>query len=233
MDKRRDKDIKSMFLKIHFLEGLSEVERFELQKHIIFRDFRHNEIVLSEDDSTNYLYLILSGKIKVIQLSAEGHEHILAIHNKGDFFGEMALLDGKTSPGTIVALKDGRIGLIPREPFFNIIMKNSLVIDRIIGMLCMRLRQAWLQIRAMSFDDAEHRIRFALKELGEKFGIRDSRGVIIDLDVTHQNIANLSSTSRETVTRFLNMAAKAGEIEILADKKILLKNLFSNKLPKL
>jgi CRP/FNR family transcriptional regulator len=230
MDKRRDKDIESMFLKIPFLAGLSAVEKFELQKHIIFRDFRRNEIVLNEDDSTNYLYLILSGKLKVIQLNDEGKEHILAIHEKGDYFGEMALLDGKTSPGTIVALKDGRIGLISKEPFLNIIMKNSLVIDRIIGMLCMRLRHAWLQIRAMSFDNAEHRIRFALQELGEKFGIRDSRGVIIDLEITHQNIANLATTSRETVTRFLSKAAKADEIEVLANKKILLKNFFSNKL---
>jgi CRP/FNR family cyclic AMP-dependent transcriptional regulator len=185
---------------------------------------------LNEEDSTNCLYLILSGKLKVIQLSAEGQEHILAIHKMGDYFGEMALLDGKTSPGTIVALKDGRIGLIPKEAFLNIFMKNSLVIDRIIGMLCMRLRQAWLQIRARSFEDAEHRIRFALQELGVKFGIRDDRGMIIDLDITHQNIANISSTSRETVTRFFGMAAKADEIEILANKKILLKNLFSNKL---
>jgi CRP/FNR family transcriptional regulator, cyclic AMP receptor protein len=230
MEKRRDKDIKSMFVKIPFLAGLSAVEKFALQQHIIFRDFRQNEVVLNEDDSINCFYLILAGKLKVIQLSAEGQEHILAIHKKGDFFGEMALLDGKTSPGTIVALKDGRIGLIPKEPFLNIIMKNSLVIDRIIAMLCMRLRQAWLQIRAMSFENAEHRIRFALQELGEKFGIRDGRGMLIDLDITHQNIANLSATSRETVTRFLSMAAKADEIEILPDKKILLKNSFSNKL---
>ena len=230
MDKRRDKDIESMFSKIPFLAGLSEEEKFELRKHIIFRDFRQNEIVLNEDDSINCLYLILSGKLKVIQLNDEGKEHILAIHEKGDYFGEMALLDGKTSPGTIVALKDGRIGLISKEPFFNIIMKNSLVIDQIIGMLCMRLRHAWLQIRAMSFDNAEHRIRFALQELGEKFGIRDSRGVIIDLEITHQNIANLATTSRETVTRFLSKAAKADEIEVLANKKILLKNFFSNKL---
>jgi CRP/FNR family transcriptional regulator len=230
MDKRRDKDIESMFLKIPFLAGLSEVEKFELRKHIILRNFQQNEIVLNEDDSINCLYLILSGKLKVIQRSAEGQEHILVIHKKGDFFGEMALLDGKTSPGTIVALKDGRIGLIPKAPFLHIIMKNSLVIDRIIGMLCMRLRQSWLQIRAMSFENAEHRICFALQELGEKFGFRDSQGVIIDLDITHQNIANLSSTSRETVTRFLSMAAKAGEIEVLANKKIFLKDNFSKKL---
>jgi CRP/FNR family transcriptional regulator, cyclic AMP receptor protein len=224
MDKRLDKDIESMFSKLPFLVGLSELEKFELQKHIILRDFRQNEIILNEDDTLNCLYLVLSGELKVVQVNADGKEHILAIHKRWDFFGEMALLDGKTTPATIVGLKDGRICLIPKEPFFNIIMANSAVVDRIISMLCMRLRQAWLQIRAMSFGDAEQRIRFALQELGEKFGIRDNRGVIIDFCVTHQNIANLSTTSRETVTRFLSKAAKANEIEILANKKILLKN---------
>lgn len=230
MDTQRKKEIESIFLKIPFLVGLSEVERLEVRKHIILRDFRRNEIILHEEDTSNCLYLILSGELKVVQISAEGKEHILAIHKKGDFFGEMALLDGKTAPATVVALKDGRICLITKEIFIHIIMTNRLVVDGIIDMLCMRLRQAWLQIRVMSFEDAEHRIRVVLQELGEKFGVRDSRGVIIGFGITHQNIAHLSTTSRETVTRFLNKAAKADEIEVLANKKILLKSSFSNNL---
>jgi CRP-like cAMP-binding protein len=54
------------------------------------------------------------------------------------------------------------------------------------------------------------------------------KGLIIDLEIIHRNIANLSTTSRETVTRFLSKAAKADEIEVLASKQILLKNFFSN-----
>jgi CRP/FNR family transcriptional regulator len=231
MDTRREKEIESIFLKIPFLVGLSEVERFEVRNHIILRDFRRNEIILHEDDTSNCLYLILSGQVKVVQISSEGKEHILAIHKKGDFFGEMTLLDGKTAPATVVALKNGRICLIPKEIFIHITMTNRLVVDGIIDMLCMRLRQAWLQIRVMSFEDAEHRIRVVLQELGEKFGVRDSRGVIIGFGITHQNIAYLSTTSRETVTRFLNTARKAGEIEILEGKKILLKPPFLKKAP--
>jgi CRP/FNR family transcriptional regulator, cyclic AMP receptor protein len=224
MDKRRDKDIDSIFLKIPFLLGLSDVEKIELKKHIVIRDFRRNEIILNEDDTLNFLYLIISGELKVVQKSTEGQEHILAIHEKGDFFGEMGLLDGKTTPAAVVALKNGRIGLIPREAFFQIIMTNRMVKDQIIGILCMRLRHAWLQIRAMSFESAEHRIRFTLQELGGKFGVHDNRGIMIDLDVTHQNIASLSMTSRETVTRFLRKAAKDDEIEILPGKRIILKD---------
>ncbi len=213
-------------ISIPFLNGLSESEKSELQKHLIIRDFKRNEVILNEDDTSNYFYLILSGELKVTQISAEGKEHIIAIHKKGDFFGEMGLLDGKTTPATIVALKDCRICLITRDSFFKIIMSNTEVVNSIISMLCARLRQAWMQIRAMSFEDAEDRIRFALRELGEKFGKRDNRGLIIDFGVTHQNIANLSKTSRETVSRFFSRAERAAEIEILANKKILLKKEF-------
>ena len=231
MDRQQEKEIESIFLKIPFLVGLSDAERSEVSKHIILRDFLRNEIILHEDDTSNCLYLILSGQVKVVQISTEGKEHILAIHKKGDFFGEMALLDGRTAPATVVALKGGRICLITKNVFIHIVMTNRLVMDRIIAMLCMRLRQAWLQIHVMSFEDAEQRIRVILKELGEKFGVLDSRGVIIGLGITHQNIAHLSTTSRETVTRFLNKAAKAGEIEVLANKIILLKSPFSHNLP--
>jgi CRP/FNR family transcriptional regulator, cyclic AMP receptor protein len=226
MDTQCEKEGESIFRKIPFLVGLSEAERFEIRKHIIHRNFRRNEIILHEEDTSNCLYLILSGELKVVQISDEGKEHILAIHKKGDFFGEMALLDGKTAPATVVALKDSRICIITKESFIHILMTNRHVVAGIIDLLCMRLRQAWLQVRAMSFEDAENRIRVVLNELGEKFGVRDDRGVIIGLGITHQNVAHLSSTSRETVTRFLNKAAKAGEIEVLANKKILLKNSF-------
>ena len=156
--------------------------------------------------------------------------YILAIHKKWDFFGEMALLDGKTSPATVVALKDCRICLVTKEVFNRIVMTNPQAVAGIIDMLCMRLRHAWLQIRVMNFEDAEHRIRLVLHELGEKFGVRDSRGVIISYGITHQNIARLSATSRETVSRFISKTAKADEIETLANKRILLKSSFSHNL---
>jgi CRP/FNR family transcriptional regulator, cyclic AMP receptor protein len=229
MDRRRETEIDRVFQKIPFLVGLSEAERIELRKHIVHRVFRRNETILHEADTSNTLYLILSGQVKVINISAEGKERIMAIHKEGDFFGEMAILDGKTTSASVVALKDGRICLINKQSFDRIVMANRRAVEAIIDLLCRRLRQAWLQIRVMSFADAEHRIRAVLQELGEKFGVRDSRGLIIGLGITHQSIASLSTTSRETVTRFLNKAAKSGEIELLADKKILLKGSFFKK----
>ena len=58
------------------------------------------------------MYIIVSGKVRVVQLSSEGKERILAIHKRGDYFGELALFDGKTAPATVIAMEESEIGLL-------------------------------------------------------------------------------------------------------------------------
>lgn len=233
MADKREKEIDGLLRKIPFLSSLSETERAEFGRTLLLRNFRRNDVILHEEETSCYLYLIRSGKVKVLQISAEGEEQILAIHRKGDFFGEMALLDGRTAPATVIALEETRIALISRETFTDHLLTNGKVAAGIIALLCTRLREAWLKIRVIGFADTDQRLRAVLMDLGRKFGIRDRRGVIITLGITHQNIARLASTSRETATRFLNRTRKEGEIEILAGKKILLKPPFLKKAPTL
>ncbi len=212
---------------IPFLSKLSEVE---LRRIIIRKHFSKNQVILYEEDTAKFIYFIYSGKVKAVQLSVDGKERILAIHKKGDFFGEMAILDGKSSPATIVAMEDAEIGFISKEDFDWYLMKNEEVVKGIIAMLCERLREAWLMLKVTSFADAEHRMRAVLAHLGDQFGISDVRGRMINLKLTHKDLAHLASISRETATRFLNSFEKNGEIEILESKTILLKHEFLEKL---
>lgn len=233
MTDRQRRESHDLLRKIPFFADLSEAERAKVGGGLLLRNFRRNDLILHQEETSRYLYLICSGKVKVVQISPEGEEQILAIHRKGDFFGEMALLDGRTAPATVIALEETRIGLISRETFTEHLLTNGKVVQGIIALLCGRLREAWLKIRVIGFAAADQRLRAVLMELGGKFGVRDHRGVIITLGITHQNIARLASTSRETATRFLNRARKEGEIEILAGKKILLKPPFLEKAPNL
>ncbi len=212
---------------IPFLSALSEVE---LRRIIIRKHFAKNQIILYEEDTANFIYFIYSGKVKAVQFSIDGKERILAIHKKGDFFGEMAILDGKSAPATIVAMEEAEIGFISKEDFDWYLLKNEQVVKGIITMLCERLREAWLMLKVTSFADAEHRIRAVLMHMADQFGIRDARGTIINLKLTHKDLAHLASISRETATRFLNSFEKNGEIEILENKAILLKPAFIDKI---
>jgi CRP/FNR family cyclic AMP-dependent transcriptional regulator len=211
---------------IPFLSALSEVE---LRRIIIRKRFWKNQIILYEEDTAKFIYFIYTGKVKAVQYSIDGKERILAIHKKGDFFGEMAILDGKSAPATIIAMEDAEIGFISKEDFEWYLMKNEDVVKGIIAMLCERLREAWLMLKVTSFADAEHRIRSVLMHMADQFGIQDSRGTIINIKLTHKDLAHLGSISRETATRFLNSFEKNGEIEILENKAILLKPAFLNK----
>jgi CRP/FNR family transcriptional regulator, cyclic AMP receptor protein len=211
---------------VPFLAGLSDDEINEIKNIIIEKRFLKNQIILLEEDTPNYIYFIYSGKVKVVQQSTDGRERMIAIHRKGDFFGEMAVLDGKTALATVVAIEDTKVGFISKADFENHLLKNKKVLLEIIALLCIRLREAWLMCKVMSFADAEQRIRTVLKNMGDQFGIRDQRGTIINLRLTHKDISEFASISRETVTRIISKLAEAGEIDTLDNKCFLLKPAF-------
>jgi CRP/FNR family transcriptional regulator len=211
---------------IPFFACLSNEEIKELRHVLVEKHFSRNKIIFMEEDTQNYMYVILSGKVKVVHLGTDGKESILAVHKTGDFFGEMALLDGKTAPATVIAMEDTSILIMSKKDFEEFLLKNSKVLKEIISILCARLREAWMMNNVLSMSSAEDRVRKVLNLMGMYYGIKEQRGTVITLKLTHQDIADYSSLSRETVTRFLNKLIKSGEIDVLRDRNLLLKPSF-------
>jgi CRP/FNR family transcriptional regulator len=222
-------ELEQIFGNTPLFRGLPLDDLVDLEQLVTKKRFSRNQVILLEEDTLEYMYVIYSGKVKVIQTSLDGREHILAVHGRGDFFGEMGILDGKTSPATVVALEDAEIGLITRKDFDQYLMTKERFLKELILMLCSRLREAWLSLKVMSLTGAESRVRAVLKLIGAQHGIKDRRGTIIALKLTHRDIARHISLSRETVTRQLDHLLREGEIEILDDKRILLKPTFFDK----
>ena len=140
----------------------------------------------------------------------------------------MSLLDGKTSPATIIAHEDSVIGFLAKSDFDEHLLRHDGIRRKIIDLLCVRLRDSWEMIRILSFnaENAQHRISSLLERLGELYGVTDDRGVIIDLKMTHQQMASYASVTRETMSRVLRNMEKTGEISVLDDKVILLNRSF-------
>nr|HOP40571.1 Crp/Fnr family transcriptional regulator [Geobacteraceae bacterium] len=151
-------------------------------------------------------------------------------HRQGDSFGEMALLDGKTAPASVIAMEDSEIGLLAQNDFEHFLLNNTKVARHIITILCERLRDSWGMLKVMSLADAEQRVRAALRQISSLYGVPDQRGTIIALKLTHKDIAEHASVARETVSRLLKRFARNNEIEILDGKYILLKPDFSRKI---
>jgi CRP/FNR family transcriptional regulator len=225
----KNQDHRNILKSIPLFSSFSDDELASIGEIIAEKSFRRNSVILSEDEAKDYMYIVFSGRLKVVQISKEGKEQILVIRKKGDYFGEMSLLDGKTQPATVVAMEDAIVGLICKNDFESIFLKNEKVLKQIIFMLCERLRESWFMLRALSFDDAENRVRAVLTHVSSLYGIKDTRGDIIPLKLTHQEIADYASLARETVSRLLSRFCQAGEIEILENKNIVLKHSFVKK----
>ncbi len=229
-DKFQKSNFDFIIRKIPFLSCLSEDELADLRKDVVEKHFKKNQVILHEEDTLNYLYFVYSGKVKVIQLSVEGQERIVAIRKRGEFFGEMAILDGMTAPATVVAMEETSVGFISARDFQGHLLQNRKVLMEIMFMLCSRLREAWLMLKVLSFAGAEQRIRVVLKNVSDQFGVKDQRGTIVNLRLRHKDIAELAATARETVTRSLKRFLQSEEIEILENKNILLKPAFFKKI---
>ncbi len=207
---------------------LLPTEQSMLNRIIKEKHFKKNSIILMEDDSKNFMYVVFSGKIKVVRVNPDGKEQILVIRKRGDFFGEMTLLDGKAQPATIVAMEDAAVGLILKSEFEQYFMKDAAVLKQIISLLCERLRESWAMLRLLALPDAESRVRAVLAHISSVYGIKDVRGIVIPFKLTHKEIADFAALTRETVSRLLARLSQSGEIEINERRTIILKSSFFN-----
>jgi CRP/FNR family cyclic AMP-dependent transcriptional regulator len=230
---RNPKHTQPAFMKyigyVPFLACLSSDELKELAKAVIERRFVKDEIVLLEEDTCKYFYIIYSGKLKAVKVDLDGREHIVAIHRKGEFFGEVGIVDGKTSPATVVAMENAHVGLITKFSFETILLSNQKVLRELLQVFCARLRDSWLRIRVLAVKGAERRIRAVLGLIALQSGGINPEGVAILPKLAHKDIAHFASLSRETVTRQLRRLSLTNEILILKDRQILLnRDFFKN-----
>src|SRR5690348_3322488 len=123
-----------------FLAALTEGERGELLKHARLRRFAADDIVFRKDDTGDGLYGVLAGRIVVTVESVDGKELILNMFGPGEFFGEIALLDGKGRTATAVAREPCELLFLGRADFLPFLRERHDAAVRIISFLCERLR---------------------------------------------------------------------------------------------
>lgn len=208
--------------KVALFSDLSPEELNDIQRVFVEKTYKKNQIIFLEEDTGDYMYLVKSGKVKVSKATPEGKENILAIHNTGEFFGEMSLLDGQTAPATVTAMEPCRLLIVSKHDFSNVLMRNQRISSRVIAVLCYRLRESWNQIQTLSFSSAEARILATLNRLAQSSGVRDRRGVIVNVKLTHLELAEMAGTSRETATRIIIKLQDDGLLDIVDHKFVLL-----------
>jgi CRP/FNR family cyclic AMP-dependent transcriptional regulator len=230
MKKTTVENIKLDFLKnIQLFSSLTDEELFHISSKVILKEFKKNEVILYEQDTNEFMYIILSGKVKVIQTTEDGKEIILATHKSSELFGEVSLIDGKTSPATVLATEGSLVAIISKRDFYFLLSNQSKVLEKLLHILCSRLRESWKRIHILNFNNASQRIKMLFLMLSYDNGKKTSEGVILNIRLTHQNIADMVGLTRETVTRIIDKWRNNGEIKVLKNKLILLSPDFLQK----
>ena len=216
-----DKDIE-LLKNVGLFNSLTAQELRDIRRKIIIKRVKENEVILYEEDTNRFMYEILDGRIKVVQYTEDGKEIIIAIHNAGDSFGEISLIDGKTTTAAVLALEDTAVAVISKEVFYSILYSSKKVLDNLLKMLCSRIRENIDNIRILNFSNASQRVKMSLIKLLQEHGEETPEGILLDIRLTHQDIANLAGLARETVTRVIDLWQKNSDITVLKNRSILL-----------
>jgi CRP/FNR family transcriptional regulator, cyclic AMP receptor protein len=220
--------LKNELLKgVDLFSALDDAQLDTIAQMIIEKTYRKADIILMEDDDSNQsLFIIAKGEVKVVLTAEDGREAILASLKEGDFFGEMSLLDGEPRSATVRAVEESRLLTIRREDFLAAMKKQPDLALTLLGEMSRRLRKSNRQISSLALMRVYGRVAATLLQLMEERGIRtktkDGKSIIVVKDrPTQQFIADMSGTTRETVSRVLNFFQKKGYI-VLDGKDLLI-----------
>lgn len=193
--------------------SLPEADVTQIASFATERDCHPGQTVFSQGQAGSALYLIIDGTVKISRVSSDGRDKILAFLFAGDVFGEMSVLDGQPRSATAECLEATRLMMIPGERLHWALRSNYGLVERVIGILTARLRQADTDLVDLSYSVARVRLESALNRLARRTGRRVEDGWLLDLRVTHEELASYLGTSRETVTRLLGTLADEGGLQ--------------------
>jgi CRP-like cAMP-binding protein len=194
----------SFFRKFTLFAELDERELTSVAAVAKVRRYAKDDVVFHADESGDIFCLIKEGQVKVTMISPEGKEIILSLLGPGDFFGEMALLDNEPRSATIIATEPLEIITIWRSDFLHILSENFSITQKVLAELSRRLRNASNRIESLATMDVYGRLaRFFLDAARDRGKVLDN-GYVAVTRPTHQSIANMIGTSRETVSRLIH-----------------------------
>ena len=187
---------------------LSEAELGYISEKMIARHYDSGKFIFLEDSEGEQCFFVVQGSVKVTRLSKDGREVILAMLNEGEFFGEMALLDGESRSANVIALEETEVLTLNREDFLVVLHDYPQIAIQLLKEMADRLRKSDRQIASLSLSDAEKRIALCIIRFADEQGIIKRGQVSIPKMPIQQDIANMAGTSRETVSRAINLLEK-------------------------
>lgn len=204
--------IPRLLAQIPLFAELSEDELHGLAATLHRRRYAKGEVVFLQGEIGSDLFVVESGHVKIVLTSPEGREFIMALLGPGDFFGELALLDGEPRSADAIAQEDARLLRLRREDFTRFLEERPTIAIRLLAFLTRRLRQDTQALQNSAFLDVPGRIARALVRLAETRGTPTVDGILIASKLTQTELAGMVGATRESVNKWLGAYERQGLI---------------------
>jgi CRP/FNR family transcriptional regulator, cyclic AMP receptor protein len=173
-------------------------------------------------DRDEMVYFVESGQVKLLMLSSEGRECLLAIHSEGDIFGELCLSGLGARLETATAMKATTLKQIPCSQFFARLGRD-LLFEGFVRYLAVRIADQQQIIANLVTVDSEQRLGQTLLQLARTMGKKDPRSIRIELKITHEELSEMVGTTRPRISLFMQRFHNLGLIETNKDRFFIIK----------
>ena len=207
--------------KIPLLAELTEDEMRRVKQELRIRSYHKREIVLQKGGSGDGLLFLLTGQLQVIDITEDGRAIGLRMLAPGDFFGEIALINNSTRSASVVALSDVLVAFLPAPVAMHLFSHSPPVARQMLRHLAQKIQRDSEFRALLSINNTAKRIYTFLALMQKKAADPSAPSVVENLP-THQDIANMINTSRETVTRALLALAEKGIVQKDAHRLLIL-----------
>ena len=213
------------------IQETPQANKFKQQlRDSLLRETQNSEAVMIAKDTNVYVrgdndetvYFIESGQVKLLMLSPEGKECILAIHAKGDVFGELCLSGLGERLETATAMEETCLKQIPSSKFFMRLSSDSLL-KGFVQYLAVRIADQQQVIANLVTVDSEQRLGETLLQLARTLGKKDPRSIRIELKISHEELSNMVGTTRPRISLFMQRFRNLGLIETNEDHFLIIK----------
>lgn len=195
-------------------EQLTTDDLQEIERRSKARTFPRGTPVYLPLDETNSVFLLASGRVKICHLTPDGKQSILAFIEPGELFGELAMLDTGPRNEYAESVEKSTIVLIPGEVMQRTMAANAGVTLGVTKLIGLRRRRIEQRLKNLLFLSNRERLTHLLLELAEQYGVRENTGLRLRIQLSHQDLANVIGSTRETVTVVLGELQQEGLVSL-------------------
>lgn len=198
---------------VPLLANLAAAERAAILTNASLKAYAAGDVVFEQGAEASHFFILVSGRLRVHQVTPEGQQIIVRMVNPGDLFGIAKALSRPDYPGTATAAQDSSAIVWPMRVWDSLMAEHPTLAINTMQTVGQRLQEAQTRMREMATEEVERRVAHTVLRLTQQSGRKEAGGIRIDFPITRQDIAEMTGTTLHTVSRILSAWEGEGLVE--------------------